>query len=154
MNLPILQMPQPWAWATIAGLRHTHGVEVAHSGVRGPAAVIATTTNLGLGQATRFLRENGIDVPMKKDMPQGAFIGLVEITAAIRRPDVAEYLFLDEHPWQLVLVRPFQLPVPDRRPFFKVKVGFPVSEALRSLSGCRGECARGYVEQLRELEDQ
>jgi len=154
MNIPILQLPQPWAWATVAGLRTTHGVDANRDLVHGPAAVVSSTTNAGTGQAIDFLREQGVDVPMKKFLWQGAFVGLVEITTAIRRQDVKEYLFLDEHPWQLVLVRPFQLPVPDHRQFFKVKVGFPISEALRSLAGCRDACARGYVEQLRDLEDQ
>lgn len=152
MNLPILQLPQPWAWSVVAGLRHTHGVESAGSALRGPAAVVATTTNFGQSQACKFLRENGIAVPMKRDMPQGAFLGLVEISTSVRRQFIDEYLFLDSHPWQLVLVRPFALPVPERRKCFKYREGFPISEVLRALSGRREVCARGYVEQLRELE--
>lgn len=165
MNITILQLPQPWAWTVVAGLRYTHGVpsplrigdssipsKAQSAGACGPAAVIATTTNLGLGQATRFLRENGIAVPMKRDMPQGAFLGLVDISKTVRRTEIPDYLLLDDHPWQMVLVRPFQLPVPERRPYFNFRAGFPVSEVLRALAGRRDECSRSYVEQLREME--
>ena len=152
MNLPILQLPQPWAWATVAGLRQNHGVESANSSVRGPAAVVSTISEFGQSLACKFLRENGVAVPMRRDMPQGAFLGLVEISGSVRRALAPESLFLDEHPWQLVLVRPFALPVPERRRCWKYREGFPISEVLRALSGRREVCARGYVEQLRELE--
>jgi len=149
--IPILHMPPPWAWATIAGYRSTHGISGEFRHLRGPAAVVATNTNYGVAQAMRWMREMGIEVPMKKNLHQGAMVGVVDIADCLRRQDVKEYLFLDEHPWQLVLVDPLALRVPVCSKRFRPKVGLPAKEALAALAGQRCDVGRAYATKLREL---
>lgn len=149
--IPILQMPPPWAWATITGLRCTHGVKGEFRHLRGPAAVVATNTNYGVAQAMRWMKENGIEVPMKKDLHQGAMVGVVDIATCVIRKEVNEYLFLDEHPWQLVLVDPLILNTPVCSKRFKPKVGLPAADALAALAGHRCDVGRAYASKLREM---
>lgn len=166
MGIPILQLRQPWAWATITGHRRYHGVKThvfspgnspmrrrrEQKSDRGIAAVISSSTNFDVSAAIGWLREIGCRPPRHSELHFGSLLGFVDVADAIHRSDVAEDPLVDEHPWQLVLATPVELRNPLHRRFWKVNEGLGVEEAIELLADCRSQLAKIFIRRLRSME--
>lgn len=166
-TVPIIQLRQPWAWATIAGHRRLHGVKTnvftpGNSGRRrmreqksdrGIAAIVSSRALLEMAAGVAWLRENGYDSPGWANLPLGALLGFVDVVDSIRRQDAAEDPLVDEHPWQLVLRTPVELKRPLHRRVWKVNEGLGIAEAIELLADCRNPTAKTFIRRLRSLEE-
>lgn len=166
-TVPIIQLRQPWAWATVAGHRRHHGVKTnvftpGNSGRRrmreqksdrGIAAIVSSGTLFEMSAGISWLRENGFNPPRHTDLPLGALLGFVDVVDSVRRADVAEDPLVDEHPWQLVIRTPVELLRPLHRRAWKVNEGLGVSDAIELLADCRNPMAKIFIRRLHSLEE-
>lgn len=165
-SIPIIQLRQPWAWATMSGFRHTHGISspVFSAGNpvrrmretktdRGIMAVVSSTTLQRVGQTIKWLWENDVAVPRMAELPFGALLGFVDVVDCVRRSSLSESLFLDEHPWQLVLTDPLPLAKPVLRRFWNVTEGLAVDTAIELLARRRDALGKSYAERIQAMEE-
>ena len=92
---------QPYAYATVAGLKH-YETRSKRTNIRGRVAVHAGKT--GLGRATKELSDNDFWTLMeviggKTDLPQGAVVGTVEIVDCVPVEEIVPTL--TEQEWVL-----------------------------------------------------
>lgn len=151
MQIPILQVRQPWAWAYCAGRIDRHGVPRADD-YRGPRAVVSSNTNSYRAQTVAWMRENGIEAPENHGLPLGAIIGFVWSDGCVGRADLGTDAVLDhDERFFLRLRDPFPVPAV-KRSHWTVDRGLTVADAILFATPARTPLSRAYVETFRAIE--
>jgi len=94
-----ITVPQPWAWAIVAGRTRFWSVE-RQIAMRGPLAIVAAVARPPLRDVCR-IRRAGVVLPAR--LSCGAVLGTVDLVDC-RRPGVADVLA--DGPWCLVFRSP------------------------------------------------